>query len=71
MMARPSVRRFDRMASIRRHDRDHARSHDLHYTIDGHLEFAVDHFIHFFFRMEVLVDRRSASEVIVRECHVR
>src|ERR1017187_462300 len=39
-------------------------------TVDGYLEFALDHLIDFFFRMEVLVNRRSPRKVVMRECHV-
>jgi hypothetical protein len=34
------------------------------------LEFALDHFIDFFLRMEVLVNRRTAGKVVMGECHV-
>jgi hypothetical protein len=68
----PAVREsFDRMAGATRHDGDHPRSRDLSHTVDGHLKLAIDHFIHFFLRMEMFVNGRAAHEVVMRECHAR
>src|SRR5664279_2976135 len=71
MMARPSLRAFYGMADVSRHDRHYTRLCDLCHFVDGHLEFALDHFIDFLLRMEMLVDGRAAREVIVRESHAR
>src|ERR1700738_2423322 len=58
------------MADVCWHDRNQTRSGDPGHAVDGYLEFALDHFIDFFLRMEVLVNRRTARKVVVRECHV-
>src|ERR1700730_13055746 len=58
------------MADITRYDCNQARSGDLGKAVDGYFEFALDHFINFFLRMEVLVNRRPARKIVVRERHV-
>jgi hypothetical protein len=62
---------LDRMERITRHDRDQARARDLSYTLDDYLELALDHFVNFFLRMEVLVNSCATFEVIMRERHAR
>jgi len=58
------------MADVRRHDRHQTRSGDLGHAFYGYLEFALDHLVDFFLRMEVLVNRRTAGKVVVGKCHV-
>ena len=57
------------MAYTSRHDRDHASSGDLCHPIDGHLKLTLDHFVDFFLRMEMLVNKRAAHEIVMRESH--
>ena len=37
---------LDRMADVAGHDRNQTRPDDLSHVVDGHLEFALDHFIY-------------------------
>ena len=61
---------FDRMANIARHHCDQPRFHDLNHAVDGHFEFTLDDLVDFFLRMEVLVNNRTAPEIVVRKRHV-
>jgi len=60
---------FDRMRHARRHDGNQPRASNLCNTVDRHLKFPLDHFVNLFLRMEMLVDRRAAYEVIMCERH--
>lgn len=44
---------LDRMANITWYDPDRTRSGDLRHAVYGQLQFALDHLICFFLRMEV------------------
>ena len=59
----------DRMRDIAWDDRNLARAGDLGHTVDRHLKFSLDHLIHFFLRMVVLVDGCVALELVVSERH--
>src|SRR5260370_37677808 len=62
---------FDGVANIARYDRHPTCPGDLGHAIDGYLELALEHFIYFFLRMEVLMNGRPQSKIVVRECHAR
>ncbi len=55
---------FDRMADTRRHNRDQPRTGDLSHAVDGHLKLALDHFVDFFLKMEMLVNGRATHEIV-------
>jgi len=59
------------MADASRHDRDEARPGDPRHAVDGNFKFALDHFVDFLLRMEMLVNGRAARELVMGECHVR
>jgi hypothetical protein len=58
--------------------RDLAQTHeeiegsgDIHHSVYGDLEFALDHLVNFFLRMEVLVNGGAAREIVMRKRHTR
>ena len=59
------------MANITWYDPDRTRSGDLRHAVYGQLEFALDHLIYFFLRMEVLMNGRAPHKIVVREGHAR
>ena len=71
MIALPSVSALTEWRTFAGHNCDQARAGDPRHAVDGDLEFALDHFIDFFLRMEVFVDGRTALEVVVCEGHAR
>ena len=52
----PVTQCFDGVTTVCGHDGNHVWLQNLRYSIDGHLQFPLDHFIDFFFGMEVLVN---------------
>lgn len=62
---------FDRVAHIAWHNPHHARSSNLLGSVDGQFEFTFNDLVDFFLRVEMLVDRRTAFEVVVGERHAR
>src|SRR5579871_4138220 len=63
--------RSDGVARVARDDRYSTRSADLGNAVNGYLELTLDHFVYFFLHMGVLVDRRTAHEMVMRDGHVR
>ena len=59
------------MARITGHNRDQAGSGDLCRAVNRHLQLSLNYFVNLFLGMEVLVNRRAALEVVMREGHVR
>ena len=57
--------RLDGMSHVGRHNANEARPHDLGRIADRQLELAFDHLVHFLLRMSVLVNGRTAHELIV------
>ena len=42
---------------------------DLGHAVDGHLKRALYHLVDSFLSMKLLVNGRTAREIVVRECH--
>src|SRR6185437_7110952 len=63
--------RLHRMADTGGHDGHEPRTDDLRHAVNRQLKLALDHFIIFFLGMEMLVNRRAAHEIVVREGHAR
>lgn len=59
------------MAGVARNDGGETRPYDLGLPINGQLQFALNHFVHFFFWMEMFVNRCAALKVVMREGHTR
>src|SRR5579864_973651 len=57
------------MADASRDDGHEPRTDNLRDTVDRHFKFSVDHFVDFFLRMEMLVNRCAAREIVMRERH--
>ena len=55
------------MTDITRHDCDQTCSDGLGDTVDGYLEFALDHLIDFFFRMEQLTARIEQIDGVLQQ----
>src|SRR5664279_2279114 len=55
----PVRKRLHRMTGIARHDGRQTSPCGLTNAIDRYLKFAINHLVHLFFRMKVLVNRRS------------
>src|SRR3981081_3275833 len=62
--------RLHKMWSVRWYDPDKTGTDPLSNAADSELQFAFDHFVHFFLRMAMLMDRGSCVEFIMREGHV-
>jgi hypothetical protein len=63
------AKRPDRVRCITRNDRYHAGARNVSCAVDGYLQLALDYFVNFLLRVEVLVDSCTAFEVIMRERH--
>lgn len=61
--------RFYRMTDAGWHDRYQPRPSYPSHAVDGHFELSRDHFVHFFLRMAMLVNRSASREIVMRECH--
>ncbi len=59
------------MSCIAGNDRNEPRPYGFGHPINGQLQFALNHFVHFFLWMEVLVNRRASFKIVVRESHTR
>ena len=69
---RPPVGKgLDRVTDIARHDRNYSCSRYLGHAVDGYLKLTLDHLVDLFLGMKVLVNGRTADEVVVRESHAR
>src|SRR5579864_8551333 len=68
---RPPVSKgLDRVPGIARHDRNYTCARDFGHAVDRHLQLPLDHFVDLFLNMRVLVNGRTAREVIMRKSHV-
>src|SRR5580704_12730032 len=61
---------LDRMTDIARHNRNQTCAGDLGHAVDGHAKLALYHLVNFFLSMNVLMNGRTAREVVVCECHI-
>src|SRR5580704_7184828 len=61
---------LDRMTDIARHNRNQTCAGDLGHAVDGHAKLALYHLVNFFLSMNVLMNGRTAHEVVVCECHI-
>jgi hypothetical protein len=65
----PVRQRSDGMAAVCGHNGNDAWLYNLGSSVDGYLEFALNHFVDLILKMEVLVNLGSGCELLVRERH--